>query len=320
MGSEPAARRVCVAVLTYRRLADLRAVVPAVVDQIGDVEAGDGRPYELSVLVVDNDPEGSALDVARELDDARVRVVHEPEPGISAARNRALDECSMHDAIVFIDDDERPRPGWLRALLGLWAETGADAVVGPVVSELPTGADRWVTEGALFVRQQHPTGTRVAVAATNNILLDLRTVRRLGLRFDHRFGITGGSDTMFTRQLHRAGGVMVWCAEAVVTDVVPPSRATKQWTWRRALRLGNTWSQVELALEDRALARVVKRAELVLSGAIRIGTGVARLTLGAVVRSTRYQARGARTLARGIGFASGALGYRYAEYRRAESG
>lgn len=320
MAADASPRRVCVAILTYRRPDDLCAVVPAVLGQIEDAADWGGPSLDLSVLVVDNDPHASALTTARDLGDERARVVHEPEPGIAAARNRALDECSEHDAIVFIDDDERPREGWLRALLDLWAESGADAVVGPVVSDLPASADRWVVEGELFARKQHPTGTRVAVAATNNILFDLRTVRRLGLRFDHRFGITGGSDTMFTRQLHRAGGVLVWCAEAVVTDVVPPSRATRQWTWWRALRLGNASSQVELALEDRVLVRSVKRAKLALSGVARIGAGGARFALGVVARSTRHRARGARTLARGIGFASGALGYRYAEYRRAEVG
>lgn len=313
-------RRVCVAVLTYRRPEDLAAVVPDLVKQAAEAERNAAGSLAVDVLVVDNDPAATALPVVAGVGEGRVRVVHESVPGISAARNRALDESQHHDVLVFIDDDERPEPGWLTSLLGLWAENGADAVVGPVVSALPEGADLWVTEGRLFERKRHPTGTRVAVAATNNILLDLRTVRRLGLRFDQRFGLSGGSDTMFTRQLDRAGGVMLWCAEAVVTDVVPPARATRWWALRRALRIGNTWSQVDLALQTRAVDRSKRRLVLLGAGLARVLLGTSRLLLGVATRSVPHRALGARTLARGIGFASGALGYRYVEYRRSSDG
>ena len=52
-----------------------------------------------------------------------MRYVHEPAPGISAGRNRALDEAGDADLLSFIDDDEVPRPGWLSALIDTWLPT-----------------------------------------------------------------------------------------------------------------------------------------------------------------------------------------------------
>ena len=60
------------------------------------------------------------------------------------------------------------------------------------------------------------TGTRLEVAATNNLLLDLRAVRAAGLRFDVDLGTQGGEDTLFTRQLVASGGLLTWCAEAAL--------------------------------------------------------------------------------------------------------
>jgi hypothetical protein len=116
---------------------------------------------------------------------------------------------------VFIDDDEVPSPDWLSSLLKLQAETGATAVVGPVISEYASTPDPWITAGEFFRRRRLPTGTVLDVAATNNLLLDMDQVRALGLDFNAGFGLMGGEDTLFTRQLVQRGGTMVGVAPGV---------------------------------------------------------------------------------------------------------
>ena len=130
-----------------------------------------------------------------------LRYVVEERPGVAAVRNRALDETGGRDLLVFIDDDEEPEPGWLAALVGLWASTGCQAVAGPVIPVYEVEPETWVRQGEFFVRRTWPTGTVRPVAASNCLLLDLGFVRRAGLRFDEAFGATGGEDTLFTRQL-----------------------------------------------------------------------------------------------------------------------
>ena len=44
------------------------------------------------------------------------------------------------------------------------------------------------------------------------------------------------------RRLHAAGYAMIWCDEAVVTDVVPVARLTREWVLRRAFALSGRLS------------------------------------------------------------------------------
>jgi len=299
-----------VAVLTYRRPDDLRAVLPHLVEQARLLDPPAG------VLVVDNDPDGGARDAVAPVPGVDVRYVHEPAPGIAAARNRALDECADADLVVFIDDDERPVPAWLRLLVDTYLVDRPEAVVGPVVSEYVHEPDAWVRAGRFFDRRRLRTGTVTDVAATNNLLLDVTRLRALGLRFDEAFGLSGGSDMLLTRQLAAAGGRLVWCDEAVVVDVVPPDRVTRTWVLARAFRSGNTWARTSLVLARGPRGRAAVRVRLTAQGAVRVVAGAARAAVGTVARRAGHDARGRRTVARGAGMLAGAYGTVYVEYAR----
>lgn len=308
--AEPRPVTVTIAVLTYRRPDDLAELLPLL------VALAASAAYRVGVTIVDNDPDaGAAAFVQDWAGRGPVRYVHEPRPGIAAARNRALDEASDAELLVFIDDDERPGPDWLADLLRVREREGCAAVVGPVVSRYAVEPDPWIAAGEFFRRRRLPTGTDVDVAATNNLLLDLGRVRAHGLRFDERFGLIGGEDTLFTRSLVAAGERLVWCDEAVVTDVVPPARLTRSWVLRRAFSSGNTAALVEAELHP-GWSGLRRRARRVGDGLVRAAGGGARAALGTVLASPAHQARGCRTAARGAGMISGAAGYRYGEYRR----
>lgn len=301
---------ILIVVLTFRRPLDLEELLPALVGQA--VAAGP----EAHILVVDNDPDAGARGQVREFGRfTPIVYVHEPRPGIAAARNRALAEAAGYDLLVFIDDDERPTDAWLAALLATYDSFRPAAVVGPVLSRYDTEPDLWIRAGRFFERRRHATGTRVKLAATNNLLLDLRQVRALDLHFDERFGLSGGSDSLFTRQLHARGGQMIWCDESVVIDVVPAGRLTRQWVLRRAFRMGNTWSRI--ALDDTTSARrALVRISLLSRGSARVLGGTLRYAAGVFTGRLEARARGLRTAARGAGMLTGSVGSVYSEYRR----
>jgi succinoglycan biosynthesis protein ExoM len=310
---------VTIAVLTFKRPEDIGETLPLLADQAESVRDRVGRA---SVLVIDNDPEESARDLVESYaagrPDVPIRYHAEHVSGITAGRNRALAEAATagDDVLVFIDDDERPTEAWLSLLLDTFESSDAVAVVGPVISRFAVEPDAWVTAGEFFSRRRLPTGSAVEVAATNNLLLDLRVVRAIGLTFDPAFGITGGGDTMFSRTLADRGGRLVWCDEAIVWDVVPASRVTREWVMRRAFRSGNSWTLTSVALADGSLAAWRARASCLAKGAVRVAGGAVRAALGVVTRSTRNRAKGMRTIARGAGMVSGLVGYSYQEYRR----
>ncbi|RFU22385.1 glycosyltransferase [Geodermatophilus marinus] len=97
----------------------------------------------VEVLVVDNrraTSPGGTGDVP-ELADPRVRLLRQPVPGISAARNRGVAEATG-EVIAFTDDDVTVDRHWLRALAERFAaEPSLDGLGGLVVpSELETPA------------------------------------------------------------------------------------------------------------------------------------------------------------------------------------
>ena len=105
---------VTIAVLTFRRPDDLAELLPLLLAQAAE---NDGAGRRVDVLVVDNDAAAGGRPVVAALGDERIRYVVEETPGISAARNRALEEAGGA-FLVFIDDDERPHPGWLATTPG----------------------------------------------------------------------------------------------------------------------------------------------------------------------------------------------------------
>jgi hypothetical protein len=300
---------VTVAIATFRRPELLAGVLGAVLEQA----ARSSDPVE--VVVVDNDPDCSAREPVARFADAGVRYVQEPRPGLAAARNAALDAARSR-LLVFVDDDGRPAPDWLARLVEVWRAGGADAVAGPAVRELPADAEAWVRASRFFERTPRVTGARVPGAGTGNLLLDLDSLRRLGLRFDERFGLTGGEDTMLTRSLTARGGVIRWCEEATVVDPVPPARATRTWVLRREYRMGSTWSRVHLAVAAPGRARAREATALVALGAGLLGRGALRALAGRARRSPAARALGERELARGRGVLAGVGGHRVEEYGR----
>ena len=299
-----------IAVLTYLRPDDLAELIPDLLAQAELV------PDRVIIRVVDNDPAASARTFIEEIDSDAVEYGHEPTPGIAAARNRALALGADSDVLIFIDDDERPSEAWLSGLLELYRARRPAAIVGAVVSRFSGELDPWIAAGGFFDRQRFTTGSRVAAAATNNLLLDLHVVQRLGLRFDESFGISGGSDTLFTRQLTSAGETILWHDEAIVTDVVPAKRQTREWVLQRAYRSGNSWSSTSLALASTPSRRLAVRTKLAGAAAFRIVGGGVAAAAGSLGRSPRLNARGSRAIRRGRGMLSGALGNRFQEYKR----
>lgn len=311
--TDASAHRLVIAVLTYKRPDDLRMILPRLQEQARSVG------NDTHILVVDNDPAGSAKEFVTGVGDNAVQYVNETTPGIAAARNRALDESGEFALLVFIDDDEVPTDGWLASLVSTWENSQPIAVVGPVVSEYAVELDAWMRAGRFFDRRRLPTGTVVDVAATNNLLLDLNQLRPLGLHFDARYGLTGGSDTLFTREIHRRGGRLVWCDEAIVMDQVPAERLTREWVLQRAYRSGNSWSRTSLDLADgRGVRRI--RAKGALRGMVRLAGGSAQVAVGVITRNIAHRARGTRTVMRGAGLVAGSFGQVYTEYARPSTG
>jgi glycosyltransferase involved in cell wall biosynthesis len=83
-------------------------------------EVSPSFPWE--VIVVDNASTDGTPDVARQSwpNDmpALLRMVHEPRPGLSHARNRGFSEAK-YEIVSFIDDDNWVCPNWIQLVSGI---------------------------------------------------------------------------------------------------------------------------------------------------------------------------------------------------------
>jgi glycosyltransferase involved in cell wall biosynthesis len=184
------------------------------------------------VLVVDNAPtsDATAKVVAGLRDgDLRLDYVVEPTPGLSWARNCALDHVDT-DIVAWIDDDEVADENWIAEVTrALGSVPDAAAVSGSVIpAELETWAQWWFEQygghtkgrgftGAVFVGTdadgQSPLYPLPAFGAGANMAFRTSALSAMG-GFDVGLGAgtptQGGEDTLMFSQLLLTGHTVVY--------------------------------------------------------------------------------------------------------------
>ena len=189
------------------------------------------------VLVVDNAPSDRASrDVAAALRrKLPIDYVVEPRPGLSWARNRAIDEADT-DVIAWVDDDEECDAWWVSEVSrGFVEHPQAEAVSGMVVpAELATPAQWWFEAygghskargftPAIFSphtwAQQSPLYPLPPFGVGANMAFRTAALERIG-RFDCALGAgtltMGGEDTAAFSALLYDGGTVVYQPTALV--------------------------------------------------------------------------------------------------------
>lgn len=230
------------------------------------------------------------------------RVVEEPTPGISHARNRAVREA-RHEVIAFLDDDVLLAPRWLRALVNAYDEHAADMVGGRV--ELWWDAVRrpdWFQDRWNFMLSAVDHGDAVRVLdrpdiAGANFSMRREVFDRVGpFRTDlGRIGkrLLAGEESHIVGAGIASGYRLVYAPESSLRHWVHPNRADPQYLLGIA-----RWGAYSL---------VLMRPRLTPGYALRtLAGGTARVVLGGVGRVVAALSRnpGAR-VAHAIDFASG---------------
>ena len=118
----------------------------------------------LEVLVVDDgstDATGDVADLVAE-QDRRVRVLHQANAGLGAARNAGVARA-RGEYLAFADSDDVVLPGAYERLVGILEETGSDLAVGSVDRDsggpehaMPLMQENHRTERARAALHEHP--------------------------------------------------------------------------------------------------------------------------------------------------------------------
>jgi len=302
--------RIAVCIPTYKRPDGLRRLLAALATQ----EPLPG--CQIKIIVVDNEgsPQSKAIceEFAAKMDYS-LNYCCELRRGLSHVRNKAVEFATgFADALVFIDDDEVPSPGWLDHLVTCQQAFGADAVSGPVIPHFMSEVPHWVSAGRFFENHRYPTGTELPRAGTGNVLVRMDVFDRIGL-FDDRFALTGGEDTDFFVRLYESGGRISWTDEAIVEEWVPASRMTLTYILRAEYRIGITTAM--RACKSPSLGRTLS---CVIRAVLRCVKG-ACILLASLTRNRSESVKGLQRVCSSVGLIAGAFGRRYEHYRTVHS-
>ena len=241
MATVPETDAVAVIVPTLRRPESLERALRSLFDQIDVTER------VAAIVVVDNDPEGTAEAVVGALTPRSPWPLiyrHASRPGVATARNAGLAAVDA-PLIAFLDDDEAADPNWLAALLEAQVETGADVVFGPIRGRAPDGAPWARPYLERFFGREGPgrTGLIDQAYGCGNSLMVRVTALPGPAPFDLAADHSGGEDDVLFSALSARGGRFGWAAEAWVDEFAPPHRATLTYVLARAFAYGQGPSQ-----------------------------------------------------------------------------
>ena len=283
---------VAVIVPTLRRPESLARALRSLFAQTGVAER------VAAIVVVDNDPEGTARSVIADLTPLSPWPLvyrHAPRPGVATARNAGLAAVNA-PLIAFLDDDEAADAGWLVALLKAQAETQADVVFGPIRGRAPEGTGWTRAYLERFFGRDGPARTGLidqAYGCGNSLMLRV-TALPGAAPFDVASDQSGGEDDALFSTLAARGGRFGWAADAWVDEFAPPHRATLRYVLARAFAYGQGPSQTAAREGNWAgVARwmLIGAGQAVVWGAVATG-----LTLVASARRAEAFDRTARGL------------------------
>lgn len=238
--------RLSLIIPTHNRSERLIAALESVIRQ--DLPAADWE----CVVVSNNSTDDTVArfgDFAARYPGLNLRLVTEDGPGVSYARNRGIAETSA-PLLVFIDDDERINPGFLRAYADFFG-AHPDAVVagGRIIAEYVTGRPAWLSKYTeMPIANPMDFGDAVRpfpagrVPGGGNMAFRRSAALRYG-GFDPSLGrvgrmLIGGEENDFFERLMRGGETCWYVPGAVMWHIIPPEKLTESYFRRLCYNVG----------------------------------------------------------------------------------
>lgn len=234
--SQLSKEKICsVCIATFKRPELLRKLVQSLFNQkaIDDIL--------LEIIIVDNDIQLSAKDIVASFTNTSfisISYFSQPIQNISLTRNMSLEKASGH-YLAIIDDDEIADQYWIRNLIDTIEKFNADVVFGFVIPIFYSDLPKWKKQREIYFLPVGKTGDMPLFHYTTNCLIKADKVRKYNLKFDPKYGLTGGEDSVFFDLLLKYNAIYVVCREAISYEVVPQYRTTLKFICQRYFLKGN---------------------------------------------------------------------------------
>lgn len=209
------------------------------------LEAVSGPAFE--VIVVDDGSPEPLEPVCRAFGE-KVRCLRQVNKGPAAARNAGA-AATTADFIAFTDDDCRPRPGWLEALVAAQAGHESRLVGGRVENLLDDNVYSAASQSLcdyLYDYYGAADGTS-PFFTSNNIGCSRRVFLELG-GFDVGFPLAAAEDRDFGLRWRAGGGDLVYAPDAVVDHA---HRLDMRRFWRQHRNYGRGARHLHRVMDER---------------------------------------------------------------------
>ncbi len=232
-------KKISVAICTFNRARLLEGAL----DSLFRARRLEQLDWEV-IVVLNNCTDESRDVVERSRDRLPMVCVVEPRPGLSHARNRAIDSA-VGDVVIWIDDDVRVDAGWLRAYERAFLRwPDASVFGGAILPKFEGTPPAWLIQAwrlcdSAFAARRVPDSDAAIVSADDYIPYGANFAVRMPVqrqfRYDIRLGprpgrwIINGEETEVIRAILAGGGTGRWVRAAVVEHVMPEERQTIQY-------------------------------------------------------------------------------------------
>ena len=120
----------------------------------------------------------------------------------------------------------------------------ADAVFGYVLPVFDPSIPQWKKQREIYFLPLGKTGDPPLFCYTTNCLIKADKVNKINLRFDPKYGLTGGEDSVFFDLLSKYQAKYVVCREAISYEVVPRYRTELKFICNRYFQKGNNEGRI----------------------------------------------------------------------------
>lgn len=238
--------RLSIVIATYNRATLLLDALKSVIRQSAPAQ-------EWECVVVNNNSSDNTserfAEFAGEHPEYNLRIVNEPNQGLSYARNRGIRE-SVGEYIAIIDDDEHIAEDFVAAYIRLFDDVPeAVAAGGPIVARYPTGRPRWMScyterpiANTMYFGEEVREFPKGRVPGGGNMALRRSAIRRYGV-FDTSLGysgesLIGGEECDLFERLQIADAKYYYVPTAVMYHIIPREKLTKEYFARLSYNVG----------------------------------------------------------------------------------
>lgn len=238
--------RLSIVIATYNRATLLLDALKSVIRQSAPAQ-------EWECVVVNNNSSDNTSECFAEFasghPEYNLRIVDEPNQGLSYARNRGIRE-SVGEYIAIIDDDEHIAEDFVAAYIKLFDSVPeAVAAGGPIVARYPTGRPRWMScyterpiANTMYFGEEVREFPKGRVPGGGNMALRRSAIRRYGV-FDTSLGysgesLIGGEECDLFERLQIADAKYYYVPTAVMYHIIPREKLSKEYFARLSYNVG----------------------------------------------------------------------------------